>query len=384
MLPRINLRSAFVFVVLLVLTACKTTQPLLATSVISPLQPVWQQRVMSSSSAHLLQPTTYNDKLLLANNTGTLVLVDKDNGDSIWRRSIKQTIDADPVLDDKYYYLISKTTGLSAYAINSGCLMWQLDLPGEVISIPVLAEHVLYIVTLAGHVLAVDATSGRLLWQHFYDSGQVAIRTNTPVLLIDQSVLATFADGHLLALDQQRGEPLWSTDILSERGYGWALHMTNLRLSKDTSGPLLYIAHYRQGITTVRSPGGEVVWQYPLPIQSAISVGRKTLAAVDNTQQLWLFDKATGRVLWRKRFASNRQLSQPLIIEPYLMLADSTGVLSLFQLDDGALVDQHRFSQAATLTKLVKVAGQAVLFTERGNLLAYQLLPVAVNQSTAS
>ena len=111
---------------------------------------------------------------------------------------------------------------------------------------PIVHKGVIYIVTGADEVSAVGVTSGQIIWKYKANLDQ-AINTvccgwtSRGVALGDGKVYVGQLDGRLVALDQETGEPVWSTQVGR-----WQEGFT------ITSAPLYY-----EGLVITGTAGGD-------------------------------------------------------------------------------------------------------------------------------
>src|SRR5207237_4260941 len=83
---------------------------------------------------------------------------------------------------------------------------------------PLVYRGVIYVVTGADDVFAIDAKNGVTLWRHDADLDQRISPTccgwtSRGVAIGDGRVYVGQLDGRIVALDQQTGAPVWSTQI---------------------------------------------------------------------------------------------------------------------------------------------------------------------------
>ena len=109
------------------------------------------------------------------------------------------------------------------YLASCGCLLLGAAAAhaqtGSIGPAQILAyEGVLYVINGANDVFALDVDTGAILWTYEgrpdAQAGSFISRSSRGVAIGEGKVFVGLIDAHLVALDQQTGEPLWETQAV--------------------------------------------------------------------------------------------------------------------------------------------------------------------------
>jgi outer membrane protein assembly factor BamB len=222
-------------------------------------------------------------------------------------------------------FVLTLTGDLTAWAAESGALLWHVNVGGIIDDSPLLAAHGHVYVNLGSELHALDELDGHLLWSQPIK----AFTTGGPVA--DDSGVYVAEDPNYAYKFTPDGAPVWSRVIDSFSGGGGRtpvlaggrlyIPMASdppVILSADSGTPLGTFADGRMpasdGTTTVYSEG--------------MIFGAQTLVARD---------ASTGGERWR--FAGNgRLMTAPMIVGDVVYVASWDGTLYALALSDGSLL----------------------------------------------
>ena len=133
----------------------------------------------------------------------TVVLVDRANGDVLWRQRVDGTIHGGPLLDDDRLYVATEAQPrgrVYALRLRDGKPIWRRAVGGSVVAPLALDGDALYAGTEDGTVLRLDAERGSITWRRRLPGAVRVAPVPTPLGL----VVATTADT-LYSLDLRTG-----------------------------------------------------------------------------------------------------------------------------------------------------------------------------------
>jgi outer membrane protein assembly factor BamB len=190
--------------------------------------------------------------------------------------------------------------------------LWKRDL-GEGYSSIVVADDVLYTMyrrDSADVVIALDPASGETVWETTIEAPhapgmniEAGPGPHSTPLIAGGRIFVTSVVGHLVALDRQTGERLWSQDL-------WNEHRGTFLDRGYASSPMAYretvivpVGGAGRALMAFRQKDGKVVWSQgdfensyssPILIQAA---GRDQVVSF-MAKQVMAADPSTGEVLW--------------------------------------------------------------------------------------
>jgi outer membrane protein assembly factor BamB len=95
---------------------------------------------------------------------------------------------------------------------------------------------------------------------------------------------------------------------------------------------------------------------------------------VDDSSQVWAFDKSSGSDMWKNDKLRYRWLTGPAVQGNYVVVGDMYGYVHWLQTGDGALAARERLSRKVAIRAQPVVAGDVVYVEDvEGHIGAYRL-----------
>lgn len=270
-----------------------------------------------------------------------VVLVDRTNGEVLWRQRVDGTIRAGPLLDEDRLYIATEAQPegrVYAIRLRDGRPIWRTRV-GSVVAPLASDGEALYAGTEGGTVARIDPEGGRVAWRRVVPGairaapvatphGLAVVTTADTLYLLDRAtgrvrgrlatpgaVLATPAtdgrriylgttDGRVLAVDLPELTVRW------ERAAGDGVYGAPA-LVRDTLYVLardgrLWLIPVDQPAAATSHALGIVATAGPTPIVPGVLVGSVT-------GEILLVDRASGSILWRAQVAG--PIEEPPLVQ---------------------------------------------------------------------
>ncbi len=287
-----------------------------------------------------------------------IVLVDRTNGEVLWRQHLEGTIRAGPLLDEDRLYVATEAQPegrVYAIQLRDGKPIWHTRV-GSVVAPLASDGEALYAGTEGGTVARIDPQGGRVAWRRTVAGAIRAAPVPTPhglavattadtLYLLDRAtgrvrgrlatpgaVLATPAtdgrriyfgttDGRVLAVDLPELTVRW------ERAAGDAVYGAPA-LVGDTLYVLardgrLWLIPVDQPEAATSHALGIVATAGPTPIASGVLVGSVS-------GEILLVDRASGSILWRAQVAGPIE-EPPLVQDRQLVVVGGRGDIHAYR-----------------------------------------------------
>ena len=328
-------------------------------------KPVWS---MSVGDGHdddflYLSPLNAGDILYAASADGELYAVQSEDGKVIWQTELRDRIFAGVGGDSERLYLATREADLLALSREDGAELWRAPLPTEVLATPQSNGQLVVAQTTDGRVLAFDADSGEKLWQYDSVVPVLSIRAAAAPLVGGDVVLASFANGKLIALSAEAGQPLWQYQVGEPQG------RTELERLVDITGqPLVLesaglVVGYQGKLALVDIRTGQEIWSRQASSLYSPMIGNGEIYLASANGDVVALRGSDRRELWVQDRLSWRQLTQPIVVDDYLVTSDFEGYLHILSREDGSLEGQLEFDDEG-----IRVPAQRL---SNGNLLVY-------------
>jgi outer membrane protein assembly factor BamB len=287
----------------------------------------------------------------------------------VWEYATDGYVDADLIAGNGRLYALS-WDGFLHVLDDQGALLWKRDLRDTLDARPVLAQGQLFVQNWSREVYALDAASGVLRWRFDYSPSQADDHRQAGLLVIDDLVLVPAWNGTLFALDATTSEQRWQFSggqpLRAQPVYGGAgLYLASgdgtlsaltldgsLRWQQSLESPLLSApALLPRGVAVVSRDGqvvaydqdGKMLWQRELNescYYGAPLYHDNSLFLVTAANGLWKLDAATGAIIWRAELAGP-SYATPLLADGRIFVGDNSGALQVFGIDSGRLLARY-------------------------------------------
>ncbi len=304
----------------------------------------WQATVGQGNEQYSqsLQPVLQAGVVYTAAHTGQVSAYDAETGEQLWQIELSAGVSAGLGWSEGHLLVASSDGKLHMLASADGSEIWQVPTSSEVLAVPQSANNTILIQTIDGRITAYAAKTGELLWNHTSDLPNLTLRgTSTPV--IDGAVsYAGFANGKLLAFDNNKGNIIWQQRISAPQG------RSDMERLVDIDGPLqlvdgsLYVTAYQGNLTAVDALTGKVNWQQPISSFQAPAIYGGQVFVITEKSSVMAYDRQTGVEMWRNDDFLHRGLSQALALENLVMVLDSLGYAHLLDQATGVAVGRHK------------------------------------------
>jgi len=199
--------------------------------------------------------------------------------------------------------------------------------------------------------------------------------TSAPVL--DQGILYSgFANGKVVALRAENGEPIWEQRIMLPEGRSELDRIVDIDARVVLDGASMYALAYQGRVTALSRREGRPMWEQELSGYLDMAEGYGQVYVVDEDDTITALDKGTGDINWQQSAFARRKLTAPLAFSNYVVAGDEEGYLHVLAQRDGRLVGRRKLGGKGLRTQTVIADDMLYTLTNSGTLTA---LKVALN-----
>ena len=359
--------------------------------------PAGNDRPLNIQNPADLTPVIYNDKIYIGNGEGLMSCYDKD-GKEIWRDWIGAKMSGGFAAGANIVAFGTIKGEVIALNAETGEEKWRNLVSSEVISAPAIAEGKVVVRTIDGRIFALNVDNGERLWQADKNIPLLTQRGTSSPIITGGIVIAGFDNGKVSAFRGDNGTPLWEKRVGQPTGRSEIERIVDVDSDPVVFGTILYAASYNGSVLAIDLRNGETQWQRELSTYQNIAVDFQHIALSAAKGHVVLLDRQSGYVVWNQKLLENRQLSAPVLLGDYVVVADFEGQVYWLKRSDGEFVartalsgssigDKAQVIHGSRTVKNVKTSGgaalqappvvfeQKVLFYDRENTLTLMTLP---------
>ena len=316
---------------------------------------------------------------LVDDNRRALVSWSVQSIEKLWTVQFDEKLAAGVGLDPAHFLVATRNAELQALSRTTGELIWQTQMPSEVLAPPVSNGDVVVVTTSDGKMVALNAANGMQKWMIEREVPALSLRGGSTPLILGDMVVKGFADGRLVAVNIDNGFEVWDVPIGLPRGRNELSRMVDSDSSPVANSGVIYTAAYQGRVVAVGQNSGEILWSRSISSFSDISVDVFNIYVTDDEDNVWALDRRTGATYWKQDALSARQVSAPAVIGDYLVVADFEGYLHWMSRDDGSFVARSRPIKDSLGSPLKVLNDQLYVFSDDGRLVV--MVPPATEVS---
>lgn len=324
----------------------------------------WRASV-GSGRATFLQPAVLENAIYVASADGTLLRVDPQNGNVVWRASVDAPIAAG-VGSDGFTVAVATPRGEVIAHGAEGKPQWRAQAPSDVLAPPLVGRGLVLIRSTDHRVTAYDAESGKRRWTYQRQSPPLTLRVSSEMAFAGDNVLVGFPGGRLVALALANGAARWEAVVSEPKG------TTEVERLSDVVGPIAVdardacAASFQGRLLCADPANGNLRWSRELSARGGVSLSERAVYTVDSGSNVQAFAR-DGASLWRNTKLAWRSVTTPLALRDGAVVGDYAGYVH-FLGADGELVARVQIDSSAIVARPQRWADGVVVLTQDGNL----------------
>ncbi|MDQ7090640.1 MAG: outer membrane protein assembly factor BamB [Methylococcales bacterium] len=312
-----------------------------------------------------------SDNIFVADREGLVQARSASNGDLLWESTTSYSFSAGPGLGIDNLILGTSNAEVVAFNRSSGEELWKTTVSSEVLAVPVISKGVVIIRTTDGRIIALNETDGLQLWSFEKNVPALTIRGTGKPLVLDNQVIAGYANGKLLSLDLKTGKNNWETTLAIPSGRSEVERLVDLDSDPVESDGVVYISSYNGGTTAVSIDNGNPLWRNEdLSAYTGLTISRRYIFLSDAKSDVWELEKRNGGTLWKQEALHYRSLTSPIAYDNYVVVGDYDGYVHWLSRTDGRLLNRIKIADAAIDSNPVVVNDIIYIYAKDGTLAA--------------
>jgi outer membrane protein assembly factor BamB len=342
----------------------------------------WQADVGQGTEqqGYKLQPAIDRGVIYSAGSGGLLEAREASTGNLLWRQQSELTLTAGPGVGEGLLLVGTDDAEVAAFALQDGKQLWRTRISNEILSIPRAINDRVVAMAIDNQVHGLDTASGEIKW--FYSRANPVLTlygSSSPVISGGRAIVG-FAGGDLVTLEARSGDPLWEISVSEARGRSELERIVDIDTDPLVYDNRIYVGSYQGNVAAVSEDSGIILWKRPLSTHQGFAVNWRYLFVPDDQDQLWALDPVSGSAAWKQDALLHRRLSQPTLIDDYLVVGDFEGYLHWLDQDDGRVLGRIKTGGAAIVGKPIQYDDTIIAYAADGRLIAVRASPVSAQE----
>ncbi|ERI54242.1 dehydrogenase [Pseudomonas sp. EGD-AK9] len=319
---------------------------------------------------NMLVPAIDGEVIYAADVEGLVMALDRMSGKVIWRK--KLDIPVSGAVGAGYGQVLLGTLKGEVIALDasSGEEQWRSRVTSEVLAAPASNGDVVVVQTQDDRLIAFDADTGSQRWIFENTPAVLTLRGTGSPLVTNRLVVAGLSSGKVIAVDAQRGLPVWEQRVAIPQGRSELERVVDIDGGLLQSGGTVYAVSYQGRVAALDLESGRILWQREASSSVNVAQGFGNVYVSLANGAVEGIDERSASALWSNDALARRQLSAPEVFSSYVAVGDLEGYLHLLSQVDGRFVGRERIDSAGLRARPLVVGDWLYAFGNGGKLVA--------------
>ncbi|WPP45322.1 outer membrane protein assembly factor BamB [Pseudomonas sp. AN-1] len=320
-----------------------------------------------------LELAAEGDSLFAADIEGLVVAMNRETGKVLWETELDKPVSGG--VGAGYGLVLVGTLKGQVIALDStsGEVKWRAPVGSEVLAAPASNGNVVVVQTQDDRLVALDATSGERLWSYESTPAVLTLRGTGAPVVTNQLAVAGLSSGKVIALDVQRGIPVWEQRVAVPQGRSELERMVDIDGGLLLSGGTLYVVTYQGQLAALDLMSGRPLWQRQASSYVGVATGFGNIYVSQAGGTVEGIDERSTSALWSNDALARRQLTSPAVFSSNVAVGDLEGYLHLLSQVDGRFVGRVRVDSDGLRARPLVVGDWLYAYGNSGKLVAYTL-----------
>lgn len=323
------------------------------------------------AGGYLLRPHAEGDDVLAAGGS-RVVRVAIANGNTVWRTDTGVRLSAGAGAGQGLALAGGSKGELLAFDLATGQQRWKVPLSSEVSGQLLTVADTVIARTGDGRIHGLAAADGSRKWLYTRTLPALNLRGSGGMVVLDEVLYAGFPGGKLVALNAQNGAQLWEATVALPRGATELERVADVMGNPVVDDRQVCAVAYQGRVACFDRRTGANVWARDTSSNSGLARDERTLYVTDDKDAVTAYDKASGRAGWRQDALARRQVTAPLALGAWVVVADGEGYVHVLSADDGSFVARAKVDSGVR-TAPVDIGPGFAVQTIKGTVVAFRL-----------
>ena len=307
-----------------------------------------------------LQPAIAKDKVFVSGRTGDAYALDIATGDELWSADLSDIHGELGFFDDPIparisggasvgYGMVvwgSENGDVFALDMETGELVWQVQVAGEVISKPAFDSNLVIVNTAAGALVALDRDTGEQRWKVEQAVPPLSLRGVSGVATSSGGAFIGSAAGEVVVVVIENGQQGWTADIGEPSGATELERIVDVDVTPVIFGDKIYAISSNGNLAAIELRSGRVLWKRSYSSYRQLTISGNRIFATDIQGHVYAINRNSGMELWSNLLLTNRGTTGVAATDDYAVVGDFEGYLHWIDKTSGEIVARHQIDDS--------------------------------------
>ncbi len=323
------------------------------------------------AGTYLLRPQLEGNDVLAAGG-GRVVRIAVANGNMTWKTDTGVKLSAGAGVGQGLVLAGGGKGEMLALNLDNGQQRWKVALTSEVTGQLLAAAGIVIARTGDGNVHGLAVADGSKKWLYTRNLPALSLRGSGGMVVRDNVLYAGFPGGKLVALNPANGAQLWEATVALPRGATELERVADVMGNPVVDERQVCAVAYQGRVACFDRRNGSLLWARDTSSNSGLAMDERNVYVTDDKDAVTAYDKTSGRAGWRQDKLARRQVTAPLALGAWVVVADGEGVVHVLSADDGSFVARARVDSSVR-TAAVDIGPGFAVQTAKGSVVAFRL-----------
>ena len=311
-----------------------------------------------------LKPVIKNNVIFVADTNGIVKSLDAITGQLKWSTDVGQSLVSGPAVGEGHIVVGTNAATIVVLKQANGKVVWKGNLSGDALSKALIAQNKIVVKTIDGHLNAFDLTTGEKIWVMDHGTPNLILKASSAPLLVGNVIVVGFSDGKLDGVDLDSGRILWQKSMVYASGSSDVERLVDIDADPIVKDGFIYLASYQGYVAAMSISDGQFVWNKEASVYKNMAMDASTLYYTDSHDVIWALDLKTGQVRWKQTMFKFRGLTEPVLMDSWVILGDKAGYLHVLSKKNGEVLARTKLNSAIDFSPAVSFHNVYVMTTK--------------------
>ncbi len=323
------------------------------------------------SNGYLFRPQVDGDDVYAAGNN-RVVSIAVSSGHINWKADADGKLSAGAGVGQGIVLAGGSKGELLALDQKTGQLRWKVALSSEVTGQMLVLADTVIVRTGDGHVQGLAVADGSRKWLYTRTLPVLSLRGSGGMAVRDDVLYAGFPGGKLVALNALNGAQLWEATVALPRGATELERVADVMGNPAVDQRQVCAVAYQGRLACFDRTSGSPLWARDTSSNSGLAMDDRNIYVSDDKDTVTVYDKSSGRAGWKQDKLARRQITAPLALGAWVVVADGEGYVHVLSADDGSFVARIKVDSGVR-TAPVDIGPGFAVQTSKGSVVAFRL-----------
>ena len=344
--------------------------PLVEFTASATLTEAWKADA-GDSKGYLFRPQADGDNVYAAGGS-QVVSIGLSSGRTNWKVDTEAKLSAGTGVGQGLVLAGGSKGELLALDQKTGQQRWKVTLSSEVTGQLLAQADTVIVRTGDGRVQGLAVADGSRKWLYSRNLPVLSLRGSGGMIVRDEVLYAGFPGGKLVALNATNGAQLWEATVALPRGATELERVADVMGNPVADERQVCAVAYQGRVACFDRKSGSPLWTRETSSNSGLAMDERNIYVSDDKDTVTAYDKSSGRAGWKQDKLARRQITAPLALGAWVVVADSEGYVHVLSAEDGSFVARTKVDSGVR-TAPVDIGPGFAVQTSKGSVVAFKL-----------